>query len=63
MFIPAKDLHISSTNRSHSEPLTSKVATDKTNIVLTLADDMGYSGLGCYGCEVDTPNSDGVIRD
>lgn len=28
------------------------------NIVLILADDMGYSDLGCYGSEVATPNLD-----
>jgi arylsulfatase A-like enzyme len=27
-----------------------------TNVVLILNDDMGYSDLGCYGGEIDTPN-------
>jgi arylsulfatase A-like enzyme len=30
----------------------------KPNIVLILNDDMGYSDLGCYGGEVQTPNLD-----
>lgn len=30
------------------------------NIVFILADDMGYSDLGCYGGEIDTPNLDGL---
>ena len=34
--------------------------TKKTNIVLILNDDMGYSDLGCYGGEVHTPNLDGL---
>lgn len=28
------------------------------NIVLIIADDMGYSDLGCYGGEIETPNLD-----
>jgi arylsulfatase A-like enzyme len=30
----------------------------KPNIVLIMADDMGYSDIGCYGGEVNTPNLD-----
>jgi arylsulfatase len=26
------------------------------NILLIVADDLGYSDLGCYGGEIDTPN-------
>ena len=31
---------------------------DKPNIVLILADDMGFSDLGCYGSEIQTPQLD-----
>ena len=34
----------------------------KTNIILILADDMGYSDLGCYGSEINTPNLDRLAR-
>ena len=30
----------------------------KPNIIFILADDMGYSDIGCYGSEVNTPNLD-----
>jgi arylsulfatase A-like enzyme len=33
-------------------------AAEKPNVVFILADDMGYSDLGCYGGEIATPNLD-----
>src|SRR5687767_5270560 len=35
-------------------------ASPKPNIVVILADDMGFSDLGCYGGEVATPNLDAL---
>ena len=33
-------------------------AAEKPNVIVILADDMGYSDLGCYGGEISTPNLD-----
>jgi len=30
-------------------------ATDRPNVLLILADDMGFSDAGCYGGEIATP--------
>ncbi len=36
--------------------------TKKPNIIIFLADDMGYSDLGCFGSEIQTPNLDSLAR-
>lgn len=33
-------------------------AANKPNFLLVLVDDMGFSDLGCYGSEIETPNLD-----
>jgi arylsulfatase A-like enzyme len=40
----------------------SHAAERKPNVVVFLADDMGYSDLGCYGGDINTPNLDGLAR-
>jgi len=32
----------------------------RPNIVLIMSDDMGFSDIGCYGSEIETPNLDGL---
>lgn len=34
----------------------------KPNVVLILADDLGYSDLGCYGGEIETPHLDALAK-
>jgi arylsulfatase A-like enzyme len=38
------------------------VAADQPNIIVILSDDMGYSDIGCYGSEIETPNLDGLAE-
>jgi len=34
----------------------------RPNIIIILADDMGYSDLGCFGSEIHTPNIDAMAK-
>jgi len=34
----------------------------RPNVLLIMADDLGFSDLGCYGGEIETPNLDGLAR-
>ena len=35
----------------------------KTNVIYLVLDDMGFSDLGCFGSEVQTPNVDALAAD
>ena len=40
----------------------SSPAAEKPNIILIMCDDVGYSDIGCYGGEIETPNLDALAK-
>ncbi len=42
--------------------LTSKILAQKPNIIVIMADDMGFSDLGAYGSEIQTPHLDWLAK-
>ncbi len=43
-----------------SSPLLPAAETNRPNIILMMADDMGWSDIGCFGGEIATPNIDRI---
>ena len=40
--------------------ITSAVSAKRPNVVLIMADDLGFADIGCYGSEIETPNLDAL---
>lgn len=46
-----------------SLPAFSQSSQTQPNIIIILADDLGFSDIGCYGAEIETPNLDQLARE
>src|SRR5688500_3726787 len=54
-------LGVSSATAAEERQTTS--VTHRPNILLIVADDLGYGDLGCFGGDNPTPNIDSIARD
>lgn len=41
---------------------TSSYGQSRPNVIIVMADDMGWSDIGCYGSEIETPNLDRLAK-
>lgn len=48
---------------TQTSPDRTGTTDERPNIMVIMADDMGFSDLGCYGGEIDTPNVDGLAEE
>jgi arylsulfatase A-like enzyme len=53
---------VSSSTRAADNAGKGRPTSDRPNFLVILADDLGFSDLGCYGGEIQTPNLDRLAR-
>jgi arylsulfatase A-like enzyme len=41
---------------------TAAFGQSRPNVIIVMADDMGWSDIGCYGSEIETPNLDRLAK-
>lgn len=56
-------LSISLSSRTSERVLCFKMSPQRPNVLFIVADDLGFSDVGCYGSETRTPNIDKLAED
>lgn len=51
-------INMESSNQNDTPTSTAKLS--RPNIIILLADDLGFSDIGCFGSEISTPNIDSL---
>ena len=54
---------VTATTAATAQPAPAAAQAARPNIILILVDDMGWSDLGCFGSEIDTPNLNRLAKD
>jgi arylsulfatase len=63
LFILTGSLLLYGEVQAQSAASKANTSAKRPNIVLIVADDMGYSDIGMFGSEIKTPNLDGIAKD
>jgi arylsulfatase len=63
LFIIILFLYISCSFSSCTNEKAVQVRDDRPNILLLVADDLGYADLSCYGSDIETPNIDQLAKE
>ena len=54
---------VANAEAAKSEASTARAGAPRPNVLIILADDLGWSDIGCYGSEIQTPNIDALAHD
>ena len=63
LFVSIFLLYFSGSLSSCTYEKADQINDDRPNILLLVADDLGYADLGCYGGDIETPNIDQLAKE